>query len=510
MIVSFSIENEQDIERLRQAALLLEADNRHLLTRISRLSAELAKHGSNQGQLEIELKLLQEQLERRTQALFGRSSEKQPREPEEKKPQEKKPQTGHGPREQLSLPVVEQVHDLDEPDKICPKCGGVLDALEDQFEESEEIDVIQRVYVIRKHKRKKYVCRCGACVETALGPDKLIPGGRYSIDFALDVAISKYADHLPLARQVGIMRRHGLMIDSQTLWDQIEALARHLEPSGRAIRDLILSGPAIGADETKWRLLDKRKSKLWWAWAISAPDAVFYHILDTRSHHAARELIGDYQGVVLADGYSAYEALRNSREGPGFVLAHCWAHVRRKFFECAPNYPEAQEALDLIGELYDVEREIVDACRDAEEPVRLAALKQARNERSRPIVRAFDEWCARQRPLPQSGLGRAIKYYADLREGLARFLYDPNIPIDNNRTERGMRAVAVGRKNHHGSRSRRGTEVAALFYSLIETAKLNGVDPLTYLREATLRAIRNPGTVTLPKDILPQAEPQKN
>lgn len=498
----FSIAQEQDIERLRQVALLLEADNRHLLLRISRLSAELAKHGSNQGQLELELKLLQEQLQRQTQELFGRSSEKQPRERQKAEQEEKKAQTGHGPREQLALPVVETIHELDAADQICPVCGGALGELKEQFEESEEIDVIQREYRIVRHKRKKYVCRCGACVETALGPEKLIPGGRYSIDFALDVAISKYADHLPLARQVRIMQRHGLATDSQTLWNQIEALARHLTPSYRALRERILTQPVIGADETTWRLLDKRQSKSWWAWSITAPDAVFYRLLDSRSQQAAREVIGDYGGVVLADGYSAYEALRKSREGPTFTLAHCWAHVRRKFHECLPNYPVAQEALDFIGKLYEVEREVQAACPNAEAPVRQAVLRQARNERSRPVVTAFGEWCARQRPLPQSGLGKAIAYYADLREGLARFLDDPNIPLDNNRTERGMRAVAVGRKNHYGSKSKRGTEVAALFYSLIESAKLVNLEPLTYLKEAALRAVRNPGTVTLPTDLM--------
>jgi len=502
----YSIENETDIERLRRVALLQEAEIRHLLHRISRLSAELAKHGMNQGQLEIELKLLQEQLDRRTQALFGRSSEKRPHPPEAKEPKEKQPQTGHGPREQLALPVVEVIHDLDEPDRICGVCGGVLGELPEQFEESEEIDVIERSYRLVRHKRKKYVCRCGACVETALGPDKLIPGGRYSVDFALDVAVSKYADHMPLTRQVQIMRRQGLTVDSQTLWDQIEALARHLEPTRRALRDHILGQPVIGADETTWRLLDHRKSKSWWAWSITSPDAVVYHILDSRSQDAAKEVIGDYAGVVLADGYSAYEALRKSRAGPTFTQAHCWAHVRRKFFECLPHAPEAQEALDLIGKLYDVEREVNETCRDAEEPVRRAALQRARDERSRPIIKAFDEWCAAQRPLPKSGLGRAIAYYAELHSGLVRFLDHPDIPLDNNRTERGLRAVVVGRKNHYGSKSKRGTEVAALFYSLIESARLAGVEPKTYLKEAALRAIRNPGTATLPKDLLSKAD----
>jgi transposase len=112
-------------------------------------------------------------------------------------------------------------------DKICPKCGGGLQVWAGQFEQSDEIDVVERSYRIVRHKRQKYRCQCGECIDTALGPDKLLPGGRYSVDFAISVAIGKYADHLPLARQSRMMARDGLLIDTQTLWDQIFVLARH-------------------------------------------------------------------------------------------------------------------------------------------------------------------------------------------------------------------------------------------------------------------------------------------
>ena len=363
-----------------------------------------------------------------------------------------------------------------------------------QFEEADEIDVVERSFRIVRHKRQKYRCRCGGCVDTALGPPKLIPGGRYAVGFAAAVAIGKYIDHLPLARQVKQMRRAGLSVTSQTLWDQLEALARHLTPSYEALAGRVLEAPVVGADETRWRLLTPGKSKTWWAWSVTAPEAVFYRIASSRSAAAATELLGGYSGVVMCDGYRAYHALARERDGPGgFVLAHCWSHARRKFVEAEPDYPKAGEVLALIGELYALEAEAGD------DPARRAEIRQTR---SREIVARIHDWVLTQRILPESSLGKAIQYTGGIWEGLCRFLEDPAIPLDNNATERAMRGVALGRKNHHGSRSRRGTEVAALFYSLVETAKLVGVDPALYLREAARRAILAPGTVTLPRDLL--------
>lgn len=140
-----------------------------------------------------------------------------------------------------------------------------------QTEDSEEITVVQRPFVLVRHRRQKYRCRCNACVVTAPGPTRLIEGGRYSIAFAVEVAASKYLDHLPLERQVRVMRREGLDVDSQTLWDQLETLARHLVPTYEETRTRVLSGELVHADETSWRLLDSG-SKKWWAWAVSSHD----------------------------------------------------------------------------------------------------------------------------------------------------------------------------------------------------------------------------------------------
>lgn len=140
-----------------------------------------------------------------------------------------KPRERSGPTEQLALEHVEQIFELDDADKTCPSCGGELRPMAGQFETSEMIDVVEVRYHVVQVKQQKYVCKCGGCVETAPGPERVTPGGRYSLDFAIKVALDKYLDHIPLARQERILRRHGLEITTQTLWDQLHALGRRLE-----------------------------------------------------------------------------------------------------------------------------------------------------------------------------------------------------------------------------------------------------------------------------------------
>ena len=243
-------------------------------------------------------------------------------------------------------------------------------------------------------------------------------------------------------------------------------------------------------------------TKKWWAWSITSPDAVFYRIDASRSAEAAGRILGNYSGTVVVDGYKSYTAWRTSqmsRGKPHAELAHCMAHVRRKFVEAESSDPRARAAIDLIARLYEIEARVREEQTNGDLAAQLAT---ARDVESRPIVTALKDWMRTVRARPTSALGKAILYADGLGAGLYRFLDDSAVPIDNNHTERGMRGIAIGRKNHYGSRSKRGTEVAALFYSLLETAKLAGVDPAAYLAEATRRAIANPGTITLPQALL--------
>lgn len=480
---------ERDIERLRQAALLLEAENRKLIDKNLELNREnLSLKGLEPEKLQTRLELLEQQLQARNHMLFGKSSEKRTAPASEGATTEKPkaPQRGHGPREQPGLPIVEVEHKLDEADRrACPQCGGVIDAWKGQFEESEEIDVVERRFVLKKHKRQKYRCRCNACIETAPLPDKLFDGARYSIDFAIEVAVGKYLDHLPLERQARMMVREGLVVDSQTLWDQLNALARRLEAAHERLHQYVLGRPVIGADETRWPLMGKRpdESKTWQVWAVVAPDAICHKILSGRGNDACSEMLRDYRGVVIADGYATYKSLA-SQPG-GFTLANCWSHARRELIDIEAFFPvEAKQGIDLIRELYLIEA----LCPNG--PPGDEQRGQLRRERSVLVLDRIQTWMNTTRALPESGLGQAIKYIRGRWVGLTRFVHDPRIALDNNATERALRGVVVGRKNHYGSRSRRGTEVAALFYSLMESAKLVGIEPKAYLRRASHAALR--------------------
>lgn len=490
------VSKETDIERLRQVAKLLLAENDRLHRRLQALVAKLAKaSGDEAAQLQLELDQLREQLAQRNQALFGTSSEKRGGEKTKRADDDgRPPKTGHGPTPQPELPVVEQVCELDEADRACPKCGGALSEMVGQFETAEMVDVVERSFRLVKEKRQKYVCACGECVETALGTPKPVAGGRYSLAFAATVASDKFEDHVPLARQQRQMKRQGLDVTSQALWDQTLGLSRHLEPSYRALRDLILEQGVVGMDETSWPLLAKGRTKKWWAWSLSCPEAVYYEIAPSRGASEITKLLGDYAGVVMCDGYASYPAFSKERDGPGtLVLANCWSHARRKFVQAQPSYPVAEEMIELIGRLYEIEKDAGG---------HLEALAELRRLKSAPLIDEIQTWLLTQKALPKSSLGTAIAYTSKLWPGLTVFLEDARVPLDNNATERSIRGLALGRKNHYGSKSQRGTQVAALFYTLTESAKLVGVAAREYLEEAGRRAILSPGTVTLPRDLV--------
>ena len=487
------IEQEQDIEVLRQVALKLQREVDHLIDRIKELSREVSRlRGAEAAKAQTELDLLKELLARRERALFGDSSEKRRAEPSQEESEAPAARRGHGPRPQLELPIIEKIHELPETDRSCPVCGGTLSEMSGQCEEAEEVTVVERRFVVVKHKRMKYRCRCNASVVTAPGPPKLQPGSRYSPEFAVEVAASKYLDHLPLERQARIMRREGLRTDSQTLWDQLNVLSHHLKPTYEALGARALASPLLHADETNWRMMSGGLPKRWWVWGLSTQDTAVYKILDNRSKKSAKSILAGYQGIVMADGYGVYGAL--SRASPGFRLVNCWAHVRRKFHEIEGNFPaESKVMLDHIRDLYAIEREAGDD---------LALRGQLRNERSRETIDKIHTWACEQTPLPKSGLGRAIRYMLKLWPRLTVFLDNPVVPLDNNAMERGLRGIVVGRKNHYGSKSRRGIEVAAVLYSLFESAKLCGVEPKAYVLKATHAAIAKPGTATLPHELL--------
>jgi transposase len=489
------LKREHDLETLRQIALLVDGENRRLVDENVRLRVELARARGIPDTEQLRLSILRD-LDKKREHIF-RIDERRERKPGNGA---KKKSPGHGPREQPQLPVIDKVIELAEDQRRCSVCDGELGEMNGQFEESEVVTVVKRNFVIEKHLRKKYRCRCNANVVTAPAPDKLIPGGRYSIEFAAEVAVNKYHDHLPLERQVRMMKREGLSIDSQTLWDQLYALSRHAEPTYEALKQRALSSPVVHADESGWPLLDKKKKKnesRGSVWTLSTPEVVIFRMMPSKSEEDGRKLLGSYTGTVVADGYVVYENL--SRAGP-YRLVNCWAHVKRHADDLEENFPAAATALlDMIKELYDVEREVGGPFPGDEQAQKRR--HRLRQERSRPITEQIKKWLFAQQGLPRSELGKLVRYVLERWTALTVFLEDPLVPLDNNHAERSLRSPVLGRKNHHGSRSRRGTHVAEMFYSLCETARLHGLDPRDYLVATARHAIREPGAVTMPEDL---------
>jgi transposase len=340
-----------------------------------------------------------------------------------------------------------------------------------------------------------------APIPPALAP--IVPGGRFSIDFAIEVAIDKYERHLPLERQRVAMERAGLVVSTQTLFEQLWHLCGALSTTYSALPDLIHTADWLHIDETRWPLLDGKTPRLQQVWAMNSTNAAYYRILPSRGADAALELLRGFKGVVVCDAAGAYASAAR-REG--IRLAACWVHGRRPLVQVESDYPEATEVLDWIDELFLIEREV------PLEPANTMLQRRAaaRAERSRPLVDKILAWAeANHTRIPTDiGVQPGARYLYGLRELLRVFLDHPYVPLSNNPAEQRCRRPVLGRKNHYGSKSKRGTLVAATLYSLIETAHMNGIHPAAYLRAIVEHNRDHPDAPLLPADFLARTRAQ--
>jgi transposase len=346
------IEREQDIERLRAVARLQKSQLEHLIAMLARKCAELEKLKGSGGELQIALKLLEE-------AQQEAAKLDEPAAPSGAKKKAKGEQRGHGPTEQSSLPRVPLRCELGETERECPSCHGTLKPLAGQAERSEMLDVVELKYQLVEVERQKYVCACGGAVETAPGPMRAVDGGRYSLRFAIKVAFDKYVAHLPLERQVSLMAHHGLNVTSQTLWDQCSAVTELLAPTYDALFALLRASPVVGVDQTGWPDLEDPSLPPWQMWCVTAPGLVYHRICDDKSARTFKDLLGDYEGWVVADALGSHEA--GARECRGLKLAACWAHVLRRFRDAVVDFSEAQFMLAWIQDLYVIDARATDS-----------------------------------------------------------------------------------------------------------------------------------------------------
>ncbi len=385
----------------------------------------------------------------------------------------------------------------------CPCCGGALHQIgEDRSERLDKVPAKLRVLVTL---RPKYACR--SCEKTgadevagviqAPAPARLIEGGLPTEALVADVLVSKYADHLPLYRQAQIFARDGLAIDRSTLCHWVGFAAADLEPLHARLIALLKCSTKLFCDETRCPVLDpgRGKTKTGYLWAIARddrpwnggdPPAVAYAYAPGRGGEHARNLFAGFNGVLQVDGYDGYNRFADAaRPGGAIDLAYCWSHFRRRFYDLAKggNAPIASATLGKIGALYGIEDEI--RGRDAD------ARRAVRHECTRPLVDALKTWLGEQlAKLPRaSETADAIRYGLNHWVGVTRFLDDGRIELDTNTVERSIRPIALNRKNALFAGSDEGGANWAIIASLIETSKLNGVNPHAWLAD-TLTKLR--------------------
>jgi len=355
---------------------------------------------------------------------------------------------------------------------VCSKCESTLKEMKDQYEKTTEITVVERRYKKRIHLRQKYCCpQCHEEIVTAPGPLKLKKGGEYSPEFAIQVAMDKYADHIPLHRQSIIMNRQGLRVKPVTLWNQLEHLADLLHPLYKGIHKAILTEHVLHSDETRWPLL-RDGGKSWWVWGLRTQKGCFYRIHESRSGKVPKNLLQDFKGVLLVDAYGGYNQITLE---DGIQKAYCMAHMRRKFYEIKEIYPqETEPILKSISKLYGAEK--MCASFDERLKIRQAVSVNLMADLKKQIESTL------VKTLPRSRLAKACSYALNHWEGLTLFLEDGEIDLDNNKAENSLRNPVLGRKNHLGSKSGVGALVTSIFYTIIETCRVNNVEPQAYLK----------------------------
>ncbi|MFC3673906.1 IS66 family transposase [Ferrovibrio xuzhouensis] len=388
------------------------------------------------------------------------------------------------------LPRVEQVVDVH--DKACPCCRGQLHVMGEDV--SERLDIVPAQFRVVVTRRPKYACRaCEEVVVQAPVPARLVEGGIPTEATVAHVLVSKYADHLPLYRQAQIYARQGVNLDRSTLADWVGKAAFLLRPVHARLFERLKASTKLFADETTAPVLDpgrgRTKTGQLFAYARDErpwgggdpPGVAYLYAPDRKAEQAVRHLQG-FVGTLQVDGFAGYKVLADRN---AVSLAFCWSHVRRKFYDLAQAGPApiATEALARIAELYRIEGDI--RGRSAEER------RDIRQARSRAIVDALEPWMKAKLALvsQKSKLAEAIRYALPRWAGLSRFLEDGRVEIDSNVVERAIRPIALNRKNALFAGSDGGAEHWAVIASLVETCKLNAVDPQAYLADVITRIV---------------------
>jgi transposase len=390
------------------------------------------------------------------------------------------------------LPRVEKIIDISEAEKTCA-CGSKMSKIGE--ETSEKVEIIPPSMYVLKTIRPKYACRCcegtededKPTVRIAPVPPAIIPRSIASASLLSYCLIQKYQDHLPFYRQEVQFQRIGIEISRQDMANWQQQVYAKLKPLFALMKETLKSGPVIQMDETTVQVMgedgreDTKKSYMWLA--RGGPPGrivVLYEYRETRAGRHAKELLSGYTGYLQTDGYEGYDSA--VKDMPCITHVGCFAHARRKFFEAAKTVKKphsAEEGIKYIRRLYELEDRL------RKENFEESNFLSRRKEEAGPILAAFKLWLDKRfiEVLPSSLLGGAIKYTLNQWDKLTCYLESPYLTPDNNACENAIRPFVLGRKNWLFSKSPEGAESSCGIYSLIETAKQNGLEPLLYLRE---------------------------
>lgn len=382
------------------------------------------------------------------------------------------------------LPRVEVIHDLPEEEQICAADGHRLHRIGEEI--SEQLDIIPAKIQVIRHIRPKYACRhCETGIKTASLPTQIIPKSIATPGLLAHIAISKYADALPLYRQEQMFKRIGVELSRTSMAQWMIHTAKILAPLMDLLHQQLLASRVLQMDETPIQVLKEpgktpqSKSYMWVILSGSAdPPVVWYDYDPSRGRAVPERLLGDYAGYLVTDGYAGYQSVtaRNQITGLG-----CWAHARRKFDEAmkvqgTQRSGRAHYAMSEIRKLYAIERKMANKNQDER--------YQIRQTQAKAIIDKLRTWLDKTRPQvpPKTTLGKALRYLDNEWPRLVRYLDDAELPLDNNRCENAIRPFVIGRKNWMFSASQTGARASATLYSLIETAKHNRLEPYRYLR----------------------------
>ena len=479
-------------------ALIL-AQHEQLLTRereIEHLKLLLSKlHRMQFGRKSEKLARQIEQLELRLEELQSKRSEPEPKPAGPGSfPEFSGVTTAKPVRRALPDHLPRQTRRHDPKETVCPRCQGELRKLGEDV--SEILEYVPASFVVIRHVRTKLSCTQCDCIVQAEAPSRPLDRGAAGPGLLAHVLVSKYCDHQPLYRQSQIYARQGVELERSTLADWVGVSSRLIEPLVEALHDYVMEAGKVHADDTPVPVLapgnGKTKTGRLWTYVRddrpagdkAAPAVWFAYSPDRKGEHPERHL-EKFRGTLQADAYAGFNQLY---ENGRIQQAVCWAHVRRHFYdlEQAHASPIAQEALQRIAALYKVEDQI-----RGKPPEERRAVRQAE---SKPQLDSMRQWfeTTLSKLSRKSDTTVAIRYALSRWDALARYIEDGHIEIDNNAAERSLRGVALGRKNYLFAGSDAGGERAAAIYSLIGSAKLNGLDPEAYLREVMTRIAEHP------------------